>query len=1066
MASNNRSMRKAGISILLTLCMLISALPQISRENNSTVAAADGNVAVTSGAAVSTKQPAITAKPRPSQTVPEGYKPVYDIGDLYSIRDDLSANYILMNDIDMSVDTAEGGDYDRGNGWEPIQNFKGDFDGNGYRILGMHIFGDTGDKRVGLFGSTSGTIKNLGMIDCDIDIDCSGSDNEHRYVGGIAGRGKDLEECYVTGRIQVKDFCDTDRWDYRTIGGIIGDTSGKSISKCYSTVDIKVTGKDGESLSGCIAGIAGYSWNTDLSQCYYAGKNWREYAFSGKTCSSCYYMSGPAEQGYPYADNSSGVVKLTETQMKNQRMFTGFDFDNIWEIDPYCAGYQYPQLKKNRQVRAVQIDITKLPEKTVYEQCDTPDFADGQIKIYYEDKTQAEIMLTNDMTSGYDLNEIGDQTVTIHYAGCTTEFPIKVNGVAVKELTLDKKELSINVLDKAQLTAAITPGNASNKNLIWESSDESVATVDEKGLVTGITKGKTEVTVYSYNREKSASCTVNVLVPSKQITISESSVELKKGEEIKLTAKLQPLNTTDLVKWSTSNAKVATVDEDGKVTAVGGGTVEITATADSGISAVCKMKVLVSSKEITLSQETAELKKGDILELTAGLQPLDATDTVRWSSSDSQIATVDQNGKVTAVGGGTVDIIATADSGISAKCEVNVLVPSTGVTLSENSIKLKKGGTEDLTADLSPWDTTDSIKWSTGNAEVATVDEDGKVTAVGGGTVDITATADSGVSAVCKVIVEIPAESVSLSEKQKTVEVGTTFTLSAAMSPADSTDQVSWSYSNVWDENDDNSIDDIDDLDDAEFVKDMKNGTYKACECGTVKVTVSTDSGCTDQCMIKIVKKGTLATATPLPTSSASTGDDYESPGTVIFQKNEIVLEIEQEYVLEPTVYPAELEYSLKWSSDNKKVATVSSTGVVKGIGAGQANISVSAKGKVLAIVSVTVKKTKNGIMRKTKKKLNGIHIKIKSIKKITKKSAVLQLSGNGIGKAESYQIKVTQKGKKSIIKEMDPAKIYRLTKLKRKKKYTVKIRPVEYLYDYDTFCYGSWSSAKSFKTK
>ena len=73
--------------------------------------------------------------------IPEGYTPIHDIADLYAIRNNRSGNYILMNDIDMSS-TAQGGDYDCGTGWDSIEEFRGTLDGNGYRIVGMQIFGE------------------------------------------------------------------------------------------------------------------------------------------------------------------------------------------------------------------------------------------------------------------------------------------------------------------------------------------------------------------------------------------------------------------------------------------------------------------------------------------------------------------------------------------------------------------------------------------------------------------------------------------------------------------------------------------------------------------------------------------------------------------------------------------------------------------------------------------------------------------------------------------------------------------------------------------------------------
>ena len=99
--------------------------------------------------------------------IPEGYIPIYDISDLYAIRNDLDGMYILMNDIDMAENTEL---YDTGNGWVPINGFSGIMDGNGHYIKNMKIYGDV--RYAGLFGHTdySFTIENLGMLNVDIDV--------------------------------------------------------------------------------------------------------------------------------------------------------------------------------------------------------------------------------------------------------------------------------------------------------------------------------------------------------------------------------------------------------------------------------------------------------------------------------------------------------------------------------------------------------------------------------------------------------------------------------------------------------------------------------------------------------------------------------------------------------------------------------------------------------------------------------------------------------------------------------------------------------------------------------
>ena len=200
------------------------------------------------------------------------------------------------------------------------------------------------------------------------------------------------------------------------------------------------------------------------------------------------------------------------------------------------------------------------------------------------------------------------------------------------------------------------------------------------------------------------------------------------------------------------------MDESGKVTAVKEGSATITAKAGDK-SATCKVTVsknVIAVTEITLNKTTLSLKEGDSETLVATVKPDDATDkTVTWSTSDTSIATVDSNGRVTAVKEGTATITAKAGDK-SATCSVTVskkVVAVTEITLNKSSLKLNEGDSETLVATVKPDDATDkTVTWSTSDTSIATVDENGKVTAVKEGSATITAKA-GGKSATCAVSV-------------------------------------------------------------------------------------------------------------------------------------------------------------------------------------------------------------------------------------------------------------------------------------------------------------------------
>lgn len=176
------------------------------------------------------------------------------------------------------------------------------------------------------------------------------------------------------------------------------------------------------------------------------------------------------------------------------------------------------------------------------------------------------------------------------------------------------------------------------------------------------------------------------------VSISPDSKTLNKGETVQLTATVLPTDATDkTVTWSSSNNDIASVDNKGKVTAVGPGTATITATANdgSGKAASCRITVnepytppaIVHVTGISLDRETATIKKGSILQLSATVTPSNADDkTVRWESSNTDVATVDDNGKVTAIAPGTATItVTTTDQRKTATCSVTVTDIATGI---------------------------------------------------------------------------------------------------------------------------------------------------------------------------------------------------------------------------------------------------------------------------------------------------------------------------------------------------------------------------------------------------
>jgi len=259
-------------------------------------------------------------------------------------------------------------------------------------------------------------------------------------------------------------------------------------------------------------------------------------------------------------------------------------------------------------------------------------------------------------------------------------FSTIVEGTLIESLSFNHSHDDVYVNETLQLPLLMSPVDAYVGGLSWTTSDATIATVED-GIVFGRKVGTAIITVEANAGVRiSTSCQVNViprLVTS--VTISQSSASLLPDETVQLSATVLPSDATDQsVTWQSSNTNVATVSGDGMVVAKGVGTCVITATAadGSGKSATCQVTVSPRlATSVTLNTTSASVMRGNTLQLTATVFPTNATNrAVTWKTSNSDIATVDSNGKVTGKNIGKATITATTADGtlLTASCLVTV----------------------------------------------------------------------------------------------------------------------------------------------------------------------------------------------------------------------------------------------------------------------------------------------------------------------------------------------------------------------------------------------------------
>ena len=366
-------------------------------------------------------------------------------------------------------------------------------------------------------------------------------------------------------------------------------------------------------------------------------------------------------------------------------------------------------------------------------------------------------------------NNIGTATISakiVDYFDNKFEITSKFNitaGVLVEGVKLNRNGLTLAISDTEQLIATVLPEDATNKNVTWTSSNPDVATVDEEnGLVTAMTPGEATITVTTKDGGYQATCEVNVfssVVPAETITLEKHNLEMFLNADhvypdnvdvttYQLKATVLPENASNKkVIWSSDDPSVATVDENGLVTAVGEGETQIIACLLTNQSRVDSCNVKVTNFKILESDIEIPIGESRVLHIDSK----NNLSSVDWQCNDKRIATVENDGTVTAVGGeGTARVTAQLilDSGVKiyAYCDVRIVsVRVQSITLEPYVLQLSVGESGKFTVVFTPNNATNkNVTWSSDDPSVATVNENGLVTAISNGRSTITATTEDG----------------------------------------------------------------------------------------------------------------------------------------------------------------------------------------------------------------------------------------------------------------------------------------------------------------------------------
>lgn len=436
------------------------------------------------------------------------------------------------------------------------------------------------------------------------------------------------------------------------------------------------------------------------------------------------------------------------------------------------------------------------------------------------------------------------------------------------DVNLYPTNMDLEVGETGQIQYQFNPVDSKPAATItFTSSNPAVAEVGFNGNVYAKGVGSAVVTAKT-NFETTATCQIKVRPTlASSVSLNRKALKMEIGESQRLIATVLPNNATNkAVRWVSSDAGVASVDENGVVVAKSVGHAQISAITQDGsdIVASCDVDVFMLAEELSLDMSEKKIGIGESFLLTAQVTPSEASHEVAWESSNPSVAYVDSSGKVEGLQTGTATIIAKTKDGtnLSASCEVVVIRYVSDIKLSSNELDLTVGEEAKLTAVVNPSNATEqSLLWESADKNVVEV-EDGLVRALKNGTTDIIVSSVDGsnIRALCRVSVKTLVSSILIEPKEFKLPVGGFKQLTVSILPESATNKdLEWSSSNS-------------------SVASVQNGLVLGFEKGnaTIYASATDDSEVVASCAVEVVDDSSI--------------DDMELSTPKVYAENGIIV--------------------------------------------------------------------------------------------------------------------------------------------------------------------------------
>ena len=758
---------------------------------------------------------------------------------------------------------------------------------------------------VGVSYSPISACYNTGAITAS---SASTSSFANAHSGGIAGNAtlySPISNCYNAGTVNAASVSPA-AYAYAYAGGIAGNLSSTTISACYNLANASASasGVTAFSTAFCAGSIAGYaSYSSAISDCYFINSN-------AKACGD--------DNG-----SSTNVLALSHAQMRQKSSFAGFNFGSVWTLSsegyPHIQGLPEPAFHSSLKLDKTTLTLGIKESHSLTAVMDIP-----LTLLWTSSNTK---VVTVDANGKLTANAAGTAVIAATTAsGKTAKCTVTVLP-APSSVKLSQASVTLGKGESFALTATLNPSASASKKKTWSSSNTAVAAVDANGKITAKAAGTATITFQTYNG-KSATCKVTVKNAPSSVKLSRASVTLGVKESYTPAVSFNDTSAASCKRsWASSNTAVASVDANGKITAVKAGKATITVTTFNSKKASIVVTVNAAPTGIKLSKTAVTLKLKESFTPTVSFNPADAASYKRsWVSSNTAVATVDANGKITAVKAGKATITVTSFNGKTASIvvTVNAAPPApTSVKLSKTAVTLGVKESLTLTASYNPANAVNhKCTWSSSNKAIATVDANGKITAVKAGNATITVKTANGKSTTCKVTVKVAPTSVKLSKSAVTLEAAKSFTPTVSFSPSGAaSNKRTWSSSNK-------AVATVD-----------ANGKITAVKAGKATITITAFNG--KKAQLDVTVKAAAVTA----------------PTSVKPSKVSLTLGVNESYTPTLSFTPASAAGSkCSWASSNKAIASVDAKGKITALKAGNATITVTTANGKKAQIAVTVK--------------------------------------------------------------------------------------------------------------